>query len=108
MNVSVLVDLNRNVFALLIFRRDLGVVVLVLNVNTSVLLRIGRVDRLHTRRVHNGLGGHHEGVSINLLSAGNQNRGVDVTVLCVRRNLESSALLEVVDRGNLTRLTTCL
>ena len=54
-NVAVLVDLNRDVIAVLILGRDLGVIVRIGDLDTGVLLLIGRINRLHTRGINRGL-----------------------------------------------------
>ena len=56
-NVAVLVDLNRDVIAILILRRNLGVIILIGDLDTSVLRILSRINRLHTRVINRGLRG---------------------------------------------------
>ena len=75
-NVAVLINLNRDRLAVLIGGRNLGVAVLVIDLDTSVLLLISRLDRLdvgiinRSRIIFGDLQGHLVGVALtdNLLS----------------------------------------
>ena len=51
-NIAVVINLNRNILAILIGGRDLRVLIRVVNDNASVLLLISRINRLHTRIIN--------------------------------------------------------
>ncbi len=53
-NVAVLVNLSRNLIAILIGSRNLGVLIRVCDLDTIVMLLIGRLNRLHTRIIKLG------------------------------------------------------
>ena len=53
-NVAVLVNLSRNVLAILILSGNLGVLIRVSDLDTSILLLISRINRLLTRIINRG------------------------------------------------------